>query len=72
MGLVVRKDIGNTALRNIQQSAFLWRWPFWENLVPPGSQLLRSPGETTIQVGLLPRPSVNRLPKEPPGTQPHL
>ena len=24
-------------------SAFLWRWPFWENLVPPISQLLRSP-----------------------------
>ena len=24
-------------------SAFLWRWPFWENLAPPVSQLLRSP-----------------------------
>ena len=23
--------------------AFLWRWPFWENLAPPISQLLRSP-----------------------------
>ena len=24
-------------------SALLWRWPFWENLAPPISQLLRSP-----------------------------
>ena len=24
-------------------SAFPWRWPFWENLAPPVSQLLRSP-----------------------------
>ena len=23
--------------------ALLWRWPFWENLAPPISQLLRSP-----------------------------
>ena len=26
-----------------RSSAFLWRWPFWENLAPPVSQLLRSP-----------------------------
>ena len=31
------------ALGNIQQHAFLSRWPFWENLAPPISQLLRSP-----------------------------
>ena len=24
-------------------SAFLWRWPFWENLATPVCQLLRSP-----------------------------
>ena len=29
------KDIGGKALRNIHQQAFLWRWPFWENLAPP-------------------------------------
>jgi len=23
--------------------AFLWRWPFWENLAPPVSKLLRIP-----------------------------
>ena len=29
------KDIGDKALGNIPQDAFLWRWPFWENLAPP-------------------------------------
>ena len=34
-GLLWGKDIGSKALGNIQQHAFLWRWPFWENLAPP-------------------------------------
>ena len=33
---------------------------------------MRSPGQTTIQVGSQPHPSVNRLPKDPSGTQPPL
>lgn len=46
-------------------AAFLWRWPFWENLAPHISQCWEAPGQTTIQVGSQPRPSVNRLPKDP-------
>ena len=34
-GLLWGKDIGSKALRNIQQHAFLWRWPFWEDLASP-------------------------------------
>jgi len=34
-GLLWGKDIGSKALGNIQQCAFLWRWPFWENQAPP-------------------------------------
>ena len=37
-GLLWGKDIGSRALGNIQQQAFLWRGPFWENLAPPISQ----------------------------------
>ena len=29
------KDVVSKALGNIPQCAFLWRWPFWENLAPP-------------------------------------
>ena len=68
-GLLWGKDIESKALGNIQQCAFLWRWPFWENLVPPVSQCWEAPGQTTTQVGSQPRPSVNRLPKDPSGTQ---
>ena len=50
-------------------SAFLWLWPFRENLAPPISQLLRSPKANNNPVGSQPRPSVNRLPKDPSGTQ---
>ena len=35
----------------------------------PHPSVLRSPRPTTIQVGSQPHPSVNRLPKDPPGTQ---
>ena len=37
-GLLWGKDTGGKALGNIQQCAFLWRWPFWENLAPSFSQ----------------------------------
>ena len=33
-------------------SAFLWRWPFWENLAPPISQLLRSPRANSTPGGI--------------------
>ena len=36
-GLWWGKDIGSKALGNIHQCAFLWRWPFGENLAPPNS-----------------------------------
>ena len=48
-----------------RSSAFLWRWPFWENLSPPVSQCWEAPGQTTIQVGSQPCPSLSRLPKDP-------
>ena len=34
-GLFWGKNIGSKALGNFHQHAFLWRWPFWENLAPP-------------------------------------
>ena len=71
-GLLCMKDIGSKAFGSIEQHAFFWRWPFLENLAPPISQLWEAPGQTTIQVGSHPRPSVNRLPKVPTGTRPHL
>ena len=37
--LLCGKDIESKALRNIQQHAFLWRSPFWENLDTSISQL---------------------------------
>ena len=41
MWLVWGKGIGSKALGNIQQQAFLWRWPFGENR--PHLSVLRSP-----------------------------
>lgn len=38
----------------------------------PTHQPWEAPGQTTIEVGSQPCPSVNRLPKHPPGTQPPL
>jgi len=38
----------------------------------PYPSALRTPGQTIIQVGSQLHPSVNGLPKDPPGTQPHL
>ena len=71
-GMLWGKDIGSKAPRNIQQHAFHWRCPFWENQAPLVSQCWEAPGQTTIQVGSQPCPSVNRLPKDPSGTQPPL
>ena len=34
---------GKTLKAKLSAAAFLWRWPFWENLAPPISQVLRSP-----------------------------
>ena len=57
-GLLWGKDIGSKALGNIQQCAFLWRWPFWENLTPPISQLLRSPRANNT--GGIPAPPLSK------------
>ena len=29
------KGTGGKTLGNIHQHAFLWKWPFWENVAPP-------------------------------------
>ena len=67
-GLLRGRDIGNKALRNIQQHAFLWRVAILAKSGPT-SQCWEAPGQTAIQVGSQPHPSVNKLPKEPSGTQ---
>ena len=35
------KDFGGEGLRSVHGHVLLWRWPFWENLVPPS--VLKSP-----------------------------
>ena len=61
------KGHGGKALGNIHQHAFLWKWPFWENLAHPSA--LRSPRPNNNPGGTTAHPSVNTLPKDPPGTQ---
>ena len=49
-------------------SAFLWRWPFWQNLAPPISQLLRSPRANNNPGGIT-APSLSKQAKDPSGKE---
>ena len=68
-GLLWGNDIGSKALGNIQQHAFLLRWPLWQNLAPPISAEKPQGKQQSTWAHSSPPTSTNRLPKDTPGTQ---